>query len=201
MNDGLHYVYGNLWNDRLKAMIEPVTEERAREEYSTPGGDFGIAAGEEPLLADWDDADDLQGETPAAWVIYAGRTDPTVRDSQGMATVKFYDVWGTCEADYSFHEIDGRLFLFSIWLPEFADTSQWHDEFSWTKLTKHVFRPDGTSFTDVTTLGEDDEQFVERTEFTGGDFSATHWEEWPEFGDWAPLTRRPRTSGSASSTG
>lgn len=190
MTDGLHHVYGDLWNDRLKAMIEPVTEERARHLYAT--GQLGVAAGEERLLADWDDADDLQGETSASWVIYSDRAAPGVEDAQSMVTVKFYDFWGTCEADYSFEEIDGRLFLYSIWLPEFPNTSEWHDEFAWTRLTEHVFRPDGTSFTDVTTLGVDNEQFVERTEYSGGDFTATHWEDWPEFGDWTSLTRRPR---------
>lgn len=186
----LHCVYGDLWNDRLKAMIDPITEEQARELYI--GGDLGIAAGEEPLLAAPWDADDIQGETPATWVAYISRAVANDPDAQSMVSIKFYDFWGTREAEYDFEEIDGRLFLSEIAQFEFPDTTQWHDEFAWTKMTVSRFRPDGTSHTEATTLGEDDEQLVQRTEYTGGDFSKTHWEDWPEFGDWGSLTQRPR---------
>lgn len=135
-----------------------------------------------------------RGEQPAEWSLYTELSRSARTPEQpDVALVQFYDFWGTRVVDHSFYrQPDGRLFLTEVVEFEFADHTGFVDDFDWTTMTVHHFRPDGTS--DVTerrtTAGGQTEERT--TKHRGGDV-ATHWEDVPAWGDWASITRRDRS--------
>lgn len=188
-----HLIFGVTWHPDLKLMMEPLTEHEARAAYEA-GTDVTIACGAHELLPE-DPADlELTGDQPAEWSLYTELTRSARDDTKDdVAVLDFYDFWGSRIATYYFYrQPDGRLFLANVAEYEFADARQQHDEYDWTVMTMHRFRPDGHSSVTVHRLLPDGSTDAAMTEYARGDFSA-HWELVPEWGQWDSITRRHRT--------
>lgn len=188
-----HLIFGVTWHPELKLMMEPMTEEEARVAYEA-GHEVTIACGAHELLPE-DPADlELIGDQPAEWSLYTELTrSQRDAETENVAVLDFYDFWGTRVLTYFFYEQpDGRLFLANAAEYEFSDATQQHDEYDWTVMTMHRFRPDGYSSVSVHRLLPDGSTDVTMTEYADGDFT-THWEPVPAWGDWDSITRRDRS--------
>lgn len=187
-DDARHLAYGRLWHESARAVTFGVDEATARR-ASDAGREITVVASREPLTV-WTGEDTPRGTTYPSWVMF-------LRPEDGVVVVRFHDRWGTRVSTHDFEEVDGCLFLTNALTYGFADTSQFHGEWSWTSYCERIFQPDGSWREHRTTRDAEGRQHVERTEHDGGRFDDTHWERWPAFGDWAGLasrTREPRRS-------
>jgi hypothetical protein len=181
-----HLVYGNLWNNDLKLMIDPVSEEDARTIYEA-GGEVMVAAGRAPLSGVSADSDeeDPEDPEPAEWSLYAEL-------DRGYVEVQFFSFFGTREATYGFdRQPDGLLFLTDVSEYEYERRTMDTGDDDWSTFTQYTFRPDGTSEEVAHVRTADGGEDVRRTERRGADL-AEHWEPVPEFGRWDSITRRQR---------
>ncbi|NUR07605.1 MAG: hypothetical protein HOQ22_16305 [Nocardioidaceae bacterium] len=180
----MHLAYGNLWNNDLKLMIDPVPAEDAKVRYER-GDEVMVAAGRVPLAGVEAGSDDRPDEPePAVWSLYAEL-------DRGYVEVEFFNAFGTREATYSFQQQDdGRLFLFEVSEYDFERRTPETGDWDWSRVEEHSFEPDGSSSTVVRTKAGSGTD-VAMQEYTGTDVER-NWEPVPAWGDWDSITRRQR---------
>lgn len=181
--EGLFHVYGEMWNNKMQFMIDPLTDAEAERRYAVATEAMAVAIGTEPLAsADVTvGAPAPEGNPAECWImIYADHE----------FGVQFCNFWGTREEKYVFRRHRDRLFLKGVVAYEFADQTRKVADNTWTRATEHLFKPDGYSRQVIRTANPDGSHDVTMTEYQGGDYTH-HLLDVPTFGDWAPLLRRP----------
>jgi hypothetical protein len=162
--------YGLLYNEQLREVVEPMSEDQARKQWETRGDPFEVLLG-----------DPKQPQVSVQ-----------ANSAEQVFLVYFYDEHGRRALSYTFAPREGRdeLFLENITTWEWDDPSKSEmDEAS--VIDSYDYREDGY-LRHTTDRADSDNYQVEEFSDVPLDIN---WEPVPRFGDWASLARYRRSLG------
>lgn len=178
-----HVVHGAHWDDVLRVMHDPLSEDEARAAYER-GEPVSIAGGGEPLTpAGPGPLGARESRRPAAWAIDAAL-------ARGELRVRFYDDEGVLVVEHTYErQPEGRLLLTEKAEYEYADptgrTAQW------TRVTQLRVTAEGRSRVVARQPLSDGSESIRMVEHQDHDLT-NHWEPVPVFGEWSSVLKRER---------
>ncbi|MGL5830146.1 MAG: hypothetical protein ACRC0L_11335 [Angustibacter sp.] len=169
------YIYGDAWNEKIRFMIEHITEEQARARF-TNGPWFSVAKGQH-LLTDYDEA--LGKETTAEVPEYSLDITPGAEHIRA----NFYTHGGSLGANYDWRQENGKMFLCDVSVWEYPDEDTYYIHGQALIYTSISFTTDGFS---KEYLDDKSKTMIDLTDRCEVPLDA-HWENIPTFGHWEPF--------------
>ena len=164
------FVYGKEWNEKLRKMSQPISEDEARSRFVN-GPRFSVAK------LPYEDA---------GVPFYSMEIEPNL----SAVNVIFYDEFGSISKLHGFRRIGGQLFQDSSVSYVYADRNRLNRMNDAIILKTVDYDPAGVG---RITTDDKSQPTIERVSYDNVDIS-DNWEAIPEFGNWDSLGRRDRSS-------